>query len=86
MRLGDLLEYELDRQQKSKMDLAEHLNVTPTSLTKWTRKHRPRDPIPWRHWKAICTFLNIPWKRWWALACEEYPRNAACYKRFSKLV
>lgn len=85
MTLADLLEEALARQDKTKVDLAKHLAVSHTSLTKWTTKD-PRDPIPWRHWRAICRYLDIPWRQWWAIAEREYPRHAAWYRRFSKLV
>lgn len=81
--LAHLMRDALDRQGILRQDLADHLQISPVSVTKWLRDDR-REPIPWRHWLGICAYLHIPWATWIRVAKQEVPHNVELFHRYVK--
>lgn len=81
MTLARLVEEALERHDILRQDLADHLHVSPVSVSKWLRKDRPT-PIPWRHWPRLCAFLHIRWSTWMRVAEHEHPVGVTLFRRF----
>lgn len=81
MTLRDLIEQGLARHDLLRQDLADHLQVSPASISKWLRTDRPT-PVPWRHWRGVCAFCRIPWATWLRIAQREVPASVVLYQRY----
>jgi len=82
---ADLIEAALKKKNMEQQELADAIQITPASISKWLTHHRP-DPVSPLLWKAVCAALDIPLEKWIRVAKEERPKDVQKFQRLVRLL
>lgn len=83
--LARLIEQVLAKQDLSRTELAQALQITPVSVSRWLRESGDC-PVPWRHYPELAQVLGVPLKRILHAAEQDHPDHVRLFHRFVFLV
>lgn len=79
--LGQLILERLEKLDMDRFALAKRMHITPVSVSAWIRDDYNQQ-VPWFHYPALATILEVPLARILKAAQEDAPERVEQYKTF----
>lgn len=80
--LGQLIESRLRSLKMKRFDLADELHISPVSVSAWVREDRQVQYVPWIHYPALATALQVPLDTILRAAEKDTPNRVDHYRKF----